>query len=190
MKHYFICELVLKLPGKMLDQDFPGWRVAQEVVWASRIAIGAGLEYDHEISHLCSRQRHFVCQYIQGCTQGAHNTDGLQFFGCYPVADADRVILANDLAEVTRGRQVMMQPAVGDQEGLAPGGFAINDLADINAGFSGQISAQFHDNLCIWQHDSGFFQIFREILCDRGKFQGLIPGELLTTPGMGLALIA
>ena len=54
-----------------------------------------------------------------GSRDGPDDRDGLALLTHDPVPDHDRIILADDLAEIPRRREVMVQPAVRDEEDLS-----------------------------------------------------------------------
>ncbi|MNQ58870.1 hypothetical protein D3C85_730890 [compost metagenome] len=60
-----------------------------------------------------------------------------------PVADGDRIILADQLAEIARGRQVVVQAAIRDEKHLSMRYLAFDHFAYINTRLGHQITAQF-----------------------------------------------
>src|SRR6185312_6793576 len=88
-----------------------------------------------------------VRQEIQRCAQGADDTDVLPSTATHAVGDQHRVVLANDLAEVSGSRQVMVQAAIGNQEDLAAGDLPIDHAAHIDAGFADQVTAELDGEL-------------------------------------------
>ena len=71
-----------------------------------------------------------------------------------PVADQHRIILAQHLAEVAGRRQVMVQPAIGDEEHVAARHLAVDDATYVNTGLADEIAAQLDDQLRLRQRAS------------------------------------
>ncbi len=63
-----------------------------------------------------------------------------------PCSDDDRVVLADHLAEVAGGGQVVVQAAVGDQVGPAARDLLVDDPADVDARLADQIAPELHDD--------------------------------------------
>src|SRR3546814_2202521 len=51
----------------------------------------------------------------------------------HTVGDRDRIVAADDGAEISRGGELMVQPAIDDEEGLAVADLAIDDARQIHA---------------------------------------------------------
>src|SRR6185437_13535343 len=81
-------------------------------------------------------------QKIQRRAQGPHDADAFPCRAADAVADQHRIVLADDLPEVSRSGQMMMQAAIGDQEYLAPRDLAIDHPADVDTGLADQVTSQ------------------------------------------------
>jgi hypothetical protein len=62
------------------------------------------------------------------------------------VYDRYGIVSTDDLTEVTRRRQLVVEPAVDHQIGLAPRDLAIDHARDIDAGLADQEPAKFDDD--------------------------------------------
>src|SRR5262249_37828542 len=92
-----------------------------------------------------------VCEQIEGRAQRPDDGDDFSFRAAYTIAHGHRIVLADDLAEVPRRRQVMMQAAVGHQETMTSRDLAVDDAADVDPRFADEESTEL-------QHDLRFGQ--------------------------------
>src|SRR5258706_16283422 len=95
--------------------------MAQETQGAGAESVGSRHENSYQIALLCPRHFHPVGQQIQGCAQWTHDRADLAVTAQDLVSDQDWVVLADDLAKISRSGQVMVQPTIGYQENLPPG---------------------------------------------------------------------
>ena len=118
-------------------------RVAEEGGGAGGEAVGAGLEEDHEVADLAARQAHLVAEQVQrACTGSRPPGPSRPPPRLILLPDRDRVVAADDLAEVARGGELVVHAAVDDQEGLAAGHLAVDDPGDVDAGLADDVAAE------------------------------------------------
>ena len=117
-----------------LDQYLDGLGVAEKRRRAGAPTVGAGLKYDDQIADFGMRNFDLITEQIQRRTQAADDIGQLTLVVIHAVADGDRIVAPEDLAKVSRCRELMVQPAVGDQECPPARHFAIDDPADIDPG--------------------------------------------------------
>ena len=91
-----------------LYEYFSDIRVPEEALRTGAGAVSAGLKNDHQVAWGTNWQHHFVSQGIQRCTQWADNRCIFLGSGTDFVAYRDRIIFADNLAEISRSRQVMI----------------------------------------------------------------------------------
>src|SRR6266487_803218 len=106
--------------------------MTEEPTRTRRRAIGPRLKYYDEVTGLCICHFHAVGQKVERRAQGTHDRGNASGSTGDMIPDADGIILADDLAEISRRREMMVQPAVGDQEHLAARDLAIDHSAHIN----------------------------------------------------------
>src|SRR5215472_1186835 len=114
--------------------------MAQESGWARRQPVSAGLEDDHEIADLGLRQFRLVGQEVE---RGAEATDDARCLGCgraHAIADRDRVVAPDHLAEIPRRRELMVETAIGHEKNLAARDFPVDDARDIEATLADDIT--------------------------------------------------
>ena len=130
-----------------LDQDLGRRRVAQERRRARGEAVGAGLEHHDEVPWCASASSMRSASRSSGVHSGP-TTEAISRVGrCTRLPIDDRIVLADHLAEVAGRREMMVQAAVGDEEDLAARDLAVDDAADVDAGFADQVAAEFDDEL-------------------------------------------
>ena len=110
--------------------------------------------------------------------KGPTTDGGLTLTGSHPVADGDRVVLADDLAEVAGRGQMMIQPAIDHQKRLSAGNLAVDDPGDVNSRFADQIAAQFDDQLRCWHLGRGALGQAGKILADRREIEPVFSREV------------
>src|SRR3546814_15010894 len=71
-------------------------------------AIGTGQEDRDHVSHVRVGQRHLVAQPVERGAATTDHTDGLIRRHTKPVGDGDRVIAADERAELAAGRPLML----------------------------------------------------------------------------------
>ena len=134
-----------------LEQNLCRMRVAQEIFWTGAESVRPGLEYHYEVSRTRPRQNNLIAQHIQWGAQRPHDIDLLQFIRRYSITQAQGIVFPNDLAEISRGSEMVVQAAIGDKEGLPTRDLSINHFADVNTRFGCEITAQFHYDFCSWK---------------------------------------
>ena len=115
------------------DQHLDRGRVAEKARRAGGQAVGAGLEHRDQIADLGHRQLDVVAEQVQRGAQRAHHGHRLGRRLGQPVGHRDRVVAPDRLAEVARSGQLVMHPAVDDQERLAPRLLAVHHPGDVHA---------------------------------------------------------
>src|SRR6185369_15671351 len=116
--------------------------MAQESLRARGEPVRTRLEYDDEVAGLRFREVHPVGEEIERRAERSHDGRGLPPGAYDPIADFDRIVFADDLAEVAGRREMVMQAAVGHEEYVAARNFPVDDAADVDAGRSDQIAAE------------------------------------------------
>src|SRR6266511_2364023 len=134
-----------------LDEHLDGRRVAQEGRRAGRQPVCAGLEHDDEVTDLGPGDRDVVAEQVERGAQAADHGRLLADLVVHPVADGDRVVPPDHLAEVTRRGELVMQPTVDDEEGPPAGLLAIDDPGDVDPGLADDVPAQLDDDPCVGQ---------------------------------------
>ena len=104
----YMFQIAASLPPGLLDEDFLTRRMAQETVRAGGEAVGTGLVDDHEVADCGLGQLHAVGQQVEWGAQWADDGGGFRFLRSHAVANGDRVVLADDLAEVAGGGKVLV----------------------------------------------------------------------------------
>ena len=104
---------------ELLYQHFNACRMAQESLRTGSETIGSGLVDHHQIAGFGFGEFHAVGQQVERGAQGADDGGGFRFGRVHAVADGGRVVLADDLAEVSGGGEVVVQATVGDEVGVS-----------------------------------------------------------------------
>ena len=94
------------------------------------------------------------------------------------MGDRQRIIAPDDGAEIAAGRQLVMQPAVEDQEGLAAAVLAIDDARQIDPGLRDQPAAKLDGEAAVGQDRRARSERLFQRLPDRFDRQRLVPGEI------------
>ena len=105
--------------GMPLEQNFDRRSVAEKSQRAGGKAVGSRLVDYYQVPRCGGWQMHFARQDIQGGAERPYHVDGFAGLLIHTVADGYRVVLADYLAKVAGGSQVLVQAAVGDQKHLA-----------------------------------------------------------------------
>ena len=92
--------------------------MAQESRRARCWTIGAGLEHHHQVADVRSGQLDLVREKVERCAKAPDNADRFLRRAVHLVADGDRIVPPDDLAEVAGSRKMMVQATVGDQKDL------------------------------------------------------------------------
>lgn len=101
------------------NQHFDARRMAQEALRAGSEAVGAGLIDDYQIANVGFGELHAIRQQVERSAQRANDGGGFRFGRRHAVADGGRVVLADDLAEVSGGGKVVVQATVCDEVGVS-----------------------------------------------------------------------
>lgn len=89
--------------------------------------VGAGLKDRHKVADLGTREADIMCEQVQRGAQAPDDADGLSTRDAHSVRDGDRVVLADDLPEVPRGSELVVEAAIDDEEGVAARLLAVDD---------------------------------------------------------------
>src|SRR5882672_4153936 len=138
-----------------LPTQLQGFGVSKESRRARREAIRARLQHDHEITDISLGQVHAIGEQIQRRAQRPDYRGNLAFGSPYAIADDDRVVLADDLAEVAGSGEMVMQPAIGHEKHAAARELAVDDATDIEARLTDQVTTQFQHEFCMGQQRRG-----------------------------------
>ena len=87
-------------------------------------------------------------------------------------ADRDRVVALDDLAEVARRGELVVHPAVDDEERGAARLLAVDDAGDVDAGLADEVAPELDDDARLRQqrpHRAGHEVL--EVRADRGEVQ-------------------
>ena len=119
--------------------------MAQEALRARARAVGARLEHDDQVADFGDGEVHAVGEQIERRAQRADDrrrlARGRRRSGCRSPPDSSCASPGRNCPS----RQVMVQAAVGDQEHLAARDLAVDDAADVDAGFADQVAAELDD---------------------------------------------
>ena len=96
----------------------------------------------------------------------------------HAVADADRIVLADHLAEVAARREMMMQAAVGDEEYVAARNLAVDDRANVDARLADEIAPELDHEPRLRQLAPGARDELREIGADGSEVERLLAREV------------
>src|SRR5690554_2129739 len=100
-------------------QDFHRRWMAQKRLRACARAVSTGLIHHHEISRLGVGQRHAFGKHVERRAQRSDDIGDEIARRIHAIADCDRIVLAQYLAEVSGRGEVMVQTAVANQKCLA-----------------------------------------------------------------------
>ena len=111
--------------------------MAQKAGWASRRAIGARNEDGDQVAFHNFGQCHLVSQLVDRCAEAPdHGNSFVSRSLTVAIGDGHGVVTAHHRAEIAARRQLMVQPAIDDDEGLALALLHIDDAGQINAGLA------------------------------------------------------
>jgi hypothetical protein len=105
------------------------------------------LQYHDQVADIRLRQIHPIRQQVE---RGAEWADhGRCFSGLAHdfVSNQHGIVFSQHLAEIARCREVVVQTAVGHEENLAAGNFAVDDAADVDSGLLHQKAAELDHKL-------------------------------------------
>src|SRR5690242_10625491 len=128
--------------GVILNERLDHRRMAQECLRAGRCAVRAGLEDRDEIAGSRNGEVHPVGEQVERRAERSDHGRYLALRTFDPVADDDRVILAQHLSEVSRRGEVMVKPSVGDQEYLSARDLAVDDATHVKPRFADDVAAE------------------------------------------------
>lgn len=86
----------------------------EERCGTGRHPVGAGLKDRHKVADLATREADITCEQVQRGAQAPDDTDSLGTRDAHAVRDGDRVVLADDLPEVPRGGELVVEAAIDD----------------------------------------------------------------------------
>src|SRR5205823_6211032 len=122
------------------NANFKRRGMAEKCQRARRQSISTGLEYRHEVAGMRFCKVHSVRQRIERRAQRSDDRGVLAAHALDLVADDDRIIFADHLSEVSRGREMVMQATVGHQKHFAARDLAVDDAANIKACLAHEIA--------------------------------------------------
>ncbi|KKI80660.1 hypothetical protein WQ49_20220 [Burkholderia cenocepacia] len=93
--------------------------MTEEIPGTCRARVGARLQNDNEVANVSFGEQHVVDDAIKRSARAADDVTSLSRCIAEPIAEYHWQIAAQYLPEVARGREVVVQAAVGDKEGGA-----------------------------------------------------------------------
>lgn len=103
----------------MSDEHLDCFGMAEEIPGTCRARVGTRLQNDNEVTNLSFGEQHVVDDAIKRSARAADDVTSLSWCIAEPIAEYHGEIAAQYLPEVARGREVVVQAAVGDKEGGA-----------------------------------------------------------------------
>src|SRR5437588_8577050 len=96
----------------------------------------------------------------------------------HAIADDDRIVLSHDLPEIARGRQMVMQAAIGHEKNMPPRQLSVDDARHVDARLSNEESSQFDYDLCLCQAGIQALQDARKVGADRCEIERFVAREV------------
>src|SRR5690606_20876451 len=149
-----------------LDEQLQGWRMTEKCMRTRAVAVSARHEHHHQVAGLRLREFDAVRQQIERLAKGADYGRDLARHAIHAVTDDNRVVLANDLTEISRRSQMVMQAAVGHKHDLSARDLAIDNTAHIDARFADEIPTEFDDEPRVGQFTRSAIDQLRDIDAD------------------------
>jgi len=110
--------------------------------WTGAGAIGPGAEDRDQIADIGARKLGLVGKPVQRGAKAADDRRSL-FGRCAEFrGDGSRIVTADNCAEIARGRELVVQSAVGDEEDLAMAFLPVDDPGQIDPRFPDQPATQ------------------------------------------------
>ena len=120
--------------------------MAEERGRAGGQPIGTRLEEDHKVADFGLGQNQVIAKDVQRCAQAPDDRDHLFGSGPHSIADRDRVIPSDGLAEIAGCGELMMQAAVDDEIGPASRLLPVDHPRDVDAALADDVSTELHDD--------------------------------------------
>ena len=152
--------------------------MAQEPQRARGQSIRAGLEHHDQIAFVRLGKVHPIRKQVQWRAERSHDGRDLARLAVNLVADDDRVVLPDHLAEVAGRRQVVMHAAVGDEKHVTARHFPIDHPGHVNAGLADDIAAELEHEPCARQLGRRTRRKRLEIRADRRQVERQLAGEV------------
>src|SRR3954468_1610346 len=152
--------------------------MAQEGSRTRAQPVGSRLEHHDQVSHLGARHLHAVRKEVEGRAQRADDGNNFSRRAADAIAHRHRIVLADDLAEIARRRQMVMQAAVGHEETMTAGHLAVDYAADIDARFADEESTELQHHLRLRQARVHALQDGGQITCDERNIEPLVAGKI------------
>src|SRR5262245_51660975 len=121
--------------------------MAQETERTRGESVCSALQDGDEIADLRFRELHSIGQQVERSAERTDDGSDFAFRADDAIGDDDRIVLADDLSEIAGGRQMVMQPAVGNQKDLPARNLAIENSAHVEPRLLNQIAAEFDDQM-------------------------------------------
>src|ERR1051325_6016067 len=118
-----------------LHECFHGAGMAEKGCRACRQPICAGLKDNHQVADVRMWQLPAIAQQIERRAETANDRDNFRRRRGQLVADRQRIIAPDDLTEIARSRELMMQPAIGHEKNLPTRFLTVDHARNVNASF-------------------------------------------------------
>src|SRR5207302_6745910 len=141
-------------------------------------AVSARLEHYDEIADVGFRHFHIFRKQIERCAERADDGNDFPLKATHAVADHDRIVLADDLSKIARGRQMVMQAAIGHEKNMPPRQLSVDDARHVDARLADEESSQFDHDFCLSQAGIQAIQDAREVGADCCEIELLVAREV------------
>src|SRR5262249_33041141 len=145
---------------------------------ARRQAVCARLEHGDQAARGRLRELHAVGEQVERSAQRADHAGDLPLRADDAVSNYHRIILPDDLSEVSGRCEMMVQSSVGDQEYMAARDFAVDDTADVEARLADDVAAELDYDPRLRQRALCPFHYFPHAVADGGDIERLLAGKV------------
>ena len=141
-------------------------------------SVRALLEHDDQVVDVGVRQRHVVGQQVEWRAEASDDRHDIVVLRIgRAIADDDRVVAADRLAEVARRGQLVVHAAVDDDERLAARDLAIDDPRDVDPALPHEEAPQLDDGARLGESRGDRpIDEFRQPFGDSAQIQRLVAG--------------